>query len=277
MLKDILVNLPLEISTRDHVSEFAVSFASQFGAHVTAMAHDIEPALQPSILGVFPNHIMMTARTEVKRLAEAAKDRFEQAAKRSDVSAQCLVSSAPLAVAAKSFGTSARRFDLAMVGQPKEEILSPENMFIETALFDSGRPLVVIPYIHQGSAKIERIAVCWDGGRAAARALADALPLLQKAKVVDVLVVTSENPKSNEVTGADIAHHLARHQLPVTLRELADNSLDVGNTILNFAADNATDLLVMGGYGHWRLREFILGGATRTILNSMTVPTFLSH
>lgn len=277
MLKDVIVNIPTESTERDHVSAFAVSLAEQFSSHLTGVVYALEPALHPSAFGIFPNHIVQAACAEIERLAEAARDRFDQAAKRAGMSAESLKLSATLPGAAQSFGSSARRFDLAILGQPKDEFLSPEALFIQAALFDSGRPLIVVPYIHQGPARLDRIVVCWDGGRAAARALADAMPLLRKAKSVDLVLVTSERPKSDEINGVDIAQHLARHDLPVTLRELAGNAMDVGNTILNYAADNSVDLIVMGGYGHWRLREFILGGTTRTLLGSMTVPTFMSH
>src|SRR4051794_34027883 len=221
MLKDVLVNLPIENTTRDAVTEFSVSLAGQFGAHLTAMAYDIKPPLQPSILGVLPNDIVLNARAEMKRLAEAAKERFDQAVKRSGVSGESHVTSAYLPEAAQLIGSRARRFDLSLIQQAKEKVLSAENMLIEAALFDSGRPVIIVPYIHQGPGKLDRITVCWDGSRAAARALGDAMPLLRRAKSVDVVVVTTEAPKSDEISGADIAQHLARHQLEVTLRQIS--------------------------------------------------------
>jgi nucleotide-binding universal stress UspA family protein len=133
----------------------------------------------------------------------------------------------------------------------------------------------MVPYIHKDGLKLDRVMVCWDGSRPAARAVADAMPLLTRAGQVDVAIV--EQAKSDEMPGADVAEHLARHGLKVTVQRIARGDLDVKDVLLNYAADSAADLVVMGGYGHSRMREFILGGVTRGMLASMTVPTLLAH
>jgi len=117
--------------------------------------------------------------------------------------------------------------------------------------------------------------VCWDGSRPAARAVADAMPLLTRAGQVDVVIV--ERAKSDEMAGADVAEHLARHDLNVTVQRIARGDLAVKDALLNYAADSAGDMIVMGVYGHSRMRDFILGGVTRGMLASMTLPTLLSH
>ena len=119
--------------------------------------------------------------------------------------------------------------------------------------------------------------ICWDGSRAAARAVADALPFLQKAKQVEVVIVSEKPAKTDEVPGADLGQHLARHGLTVDIKHITSPDIDVPSTILSHAADSDADMLVMGGYGHSRLREFILGGTTRGLLESMTVPVLMSH
>ena len=98
-----------------------------------------------------------------------------------------------------------------------------------------------------------------------------------RAKAVDVVIVASERPKSDEIAGADIGQHLARHGLNIEVKRIVATDTDVTNTLLSHAADSAADFIVMGGYGHSRLREFILGGVTRGILASMTVPALMSH
>ena len=152
-----------------------------------------------------------------------------------------------------------------------------EELIVEGALFASGRPVVVVPYIQKTGLKLDRVMVCWDASRTAARAIADAMPLLARAKAIDVVIVASERPKSDEIPGADIGQHLARHGLKVEVKRIVATDTDVANTILSHAADTSADFIVMGGYGHSRLREFILGGATRGILSSMTVPVLMSH
>jgi nucleotide-binding universal stress UspA family protein len=119
--------------------------------------------------------------------------------------------------------------------------------------------------------------VAWDAGRNAARAIADALPFLAKAKAIDVVIVASERPKSDEVPGADIGQHLARHGLKVDVKRIVATDTEIADTLLSHAADTGADFMVMGGYGHSRLREFVLGGATRGVLSSMTIPVLMSH
>ena len=152
-----------------------------------------------------------------------------------------------------------------------------DGLIVEAALFDSGRPMLVVPYIQRNGLRLDRILLCWDGSRSSARAVADALPFLRRAKAVEVVTVASEPAKSDEMRGADIAHHLARHGVKVELKRIVTAETDVASTILSHAADSSADFLVMGGYGHSRLREFILGGVTREILASMTVPVLMSH
>ena len=179
--------------------------------------------------------------------------------------------------AADAFGAMARRFDLSVVAQGEPAKIAPEEVIVEGALFGSGRPVVVVPYIQKGGIKFERALVAWDASRSAARAVADAMPFLAKAQAIDVVIVASEQPKSDEVPGADIGHHLARHGLKVEVKRIVATDTDVANTLLSHAADTAAELMVMGGYGHSRLREFVLGGATRGILSAMTIPVLMSH
>jgi nucleotide-binding universal stress UspA family protein len=175
------------------------------------------------------------------------------------------------------FAALARRFDLSVVAQGEPGKVAPDEVIVEGALFGSGRPVVVVPYIQKTGVSLERVMVAWDASRSAARAVADALPLLAKARTIDVVIVASERPKSDEIPGADIGQHLARYGLNVEVKRIVATETDVANTLLSHAADTSADFIVMGGYGHSRLREFILGGVTRGILASMTVPALMSH
>jgi len=126
---------------------------------------------------------------------------------------------------------------------------------------------------------LDRIVCCWDGSRAAARAINDALPLLQKARTVELLIVTNNKKTGNgrEIRGVEIGSHLARHGIKVEVEILPAADIDVANVILSRVAECSASMIVMGGYGHSRVREFILGGATRGVLTTMTVPVFISH
>jgi nucleotide-binding universal stress UspA family protein len=137
--------------------------------------------------------------------------------------------------------------------------------------------MIVVPYIQNGGLKLDRVMICWDGSRPATRAIADAMPFLARSAAIDVVIVASGREKSDEIPGVDIGEHLARHGLDVEVERLSAIKGDVPDTILSHAADAEADLIVMGGYGHSRLREFILGGVTRGILRTMTVPVLMAH
>jgi nucleotide-binding universal stress UspA family protein len=198
-------------------------------------------------------------------------------AQRSGVSIETRVETTSFGAAADIFGQFARRFDLSIVGQANPDVVGPQNLVIEAALFQSGRPVVVVPYIQKTGLTLDRVLMCWDAGSQAARAIADALPFLHRAKAIEVVTVATEPLKSHDVPGADIARHLARHDLKVDLKRIVRGGVDVADTILSYAADVSADFIVMGGYGHSRLREVILGGTTRGLLSSMTIPTLMSH
>jgi nucleotide-binding universal stress UspA family protein len=135
---------------------------------------------------------------------------------------------------------------------------------------------VIVPYIQKDGFSTKRVMVCWDGSKSAARAIADALPILRGANQIDVVTI-DHTDRRNVLPGVQIAEHLARHELRVNLRTVVAPECDVASALLSEAADSETTFMVMGGYGHSRLREFVLGGVTREILQSMTVPVLMAH
>jgi nucleotide-binding universal stress UspA family protein len=190
----------------------------------------------------------------------------------------------------------ARYADLVAMRQADPRDTSPASGgLVEAVLLGAGRPVLVVPYAGRFADIGRRVVVAWNASREAARALNDALPLLEHAEKVIVLAVNpgrvggdDEPPPATTraVFGiggqgswpaADIAHHLARHGVQAEASYTISDEIDVGNAILSRAADLGVDLIVMGGYGHSRTRELVLGGATRTILESMTVPVLMSH
>ena len=276
MIKDIVVNLSVDPS-RDVAGNYAISLAEAFGAHLAAVAFSYEPVIPPTIMGSIPASFIDEQREQNDKAASDALARFDEAARRAGISFESRALAASLAGGADMFGRFARRFDIAVVGQAEPNAVAPEELIVEGALFGSGRPVLVVPYIQKGGLTLNRVMVAWDGSRNAARAVADAMPIFGKAKQVDVVVVGNDKGKSDEIPGADIAQHLARHDLKVDLKRIVATDTDVANTLLSHAADTSADFIVMGGYGHSRLREFILGGATRGILSAMTVPVLMSH
>jgi len=278
MIKDIVLHL----STRTNhpgTLDYAVSVARAFGAHLAGVAFALDPIVPPA-MGVgdaVPPAWIDEQRAQAKAAADAAVAAFEEAARRDGISAESRCLDASLAGAATLFGEIARRFDLSIVRQAEPAAGPLEELIVEAALFESGRPVLVVPYVRKEPLRLDRVMVCWDGSRSAARALGDAIPLLGRAKAVEVVSVLGDRGKSDEIPGADIAAHLARHDLEVDVARIPPIESDVMDAILSHAADAGTDLLVMGGYGHSRLREFILGGVTRGILKTMTVPCLMSH
>jgi nucleotide-binding universal stress UspA family protein len=276
MLKDILVNLTPN-QPQDPAADYAISLAAAFGSHLTGLAFALEPAIPASAMGGMAGDVIDAAIAESEQHAKDAVARFDAAAKKQGLLSETRRITALLADAANRFGQIARHFDVSVVMQPDPDSRTDSDLFVESALFGSGRPVVVVPYIQKEPVKLDHIVCCWDGSKTAARAIGDALPLLARAKTVELLIVTSPGDDVHEEAGADMAAHLARHKLNVTLQRISSGNIDVGNAILSYAADRNADFLVMGGYGHSRWREFLLGGVTRQILSSMTVPALMSH
>jgi len=275
MIKDIVVNLGL--GAHDPAGDYAVSVADAFKAHLLGVAFVYDPVIPGSVMGGIPAEFIEAQRAESTKQAQAAIARFEKAAKSAGISVESRVENASSAGAANRLAQLARRFDISIVGQPEHDKPLPEEIIAEGVLFESGRPVIVVPFIQKAGLKLDRVIAGWDGSRAATRAIADAMPFLEKAKQVDVVIVAGDRGKSDEVPGADLGQHLARHGVKVDVKRLTSPDIDVASTILSYAADSSADLLVMGGYGHSRLREFVLGGATRGIMHAMTLPTLMSH
>jgi nucleotide-binding universal stress UspA family protein len=173
----------------------------------------------------------------------------------------------------------ARYADLAILGQIDPDDAAGGRLRPERVALGSGRPALIIPYIGAPDGFGQRILVAWDASREAARAVNDALPLLERAKAVAVLTVNPVRRQfgHGDEPGADIALHLARHGVKVEVQRIEGSETDTGNAILSHLATEGSDLLVMGCFAHSRLRELVLGGATRTILEEMTVPVLMSH
>jgi nucleotide-binding universal stress UspA family protein len=275
MIKDIVVNIGL--GSKDPAGLYAISMAEAFEAHVLGVAFAYEPLIPGAAMGGIPPEFIESQRSEADKNARQATARFEQAASRAGVSAETLILNASISGAAEKLGRMGRRFDLVVLGQASHDQPMPEVEIDEGVLFECGRPVIFVPFIQKGGMQLNNVMVAWDGSRAATRAIADSLPLLKKAKQVEVVVIGNKPPKSDEVPGADLGQHLARHGLKVTVKRLTASDIDVASTLLSYAADKATDMIVMGGYGHSRLREFVLGGATRGLLEAMTVPVLMSH
>lgn len=177
-------------------------------------------------------------------------------------------------------GLQARYSDIVVLGQTNRDEPTPSLLpdFPEYVVLNSGRPVLIIPYTGDFTSLGKRPLISWNASRESTRAVTDAIPILKRADLVQVVIF---NPKvqpdaHGEQPGADIALFLARHGVKVEI-SVHKTSTDIGNALLSLAHDLDSDMIVMGGYGHSRLREMIMGGVTKTVLESMTVPIFMSH
>lgn len=172
-----------------------------------------------------------------------------------------------------------RYADLLVVGQSQADDATQPGGIPEAVALASGRPVLVVPFIGVERPVGQVVMLCWNASRESARAATDALPILKAAQTVIVLVVEpTVTPEGHgEEPGADVSTWLARHGVKVTVQRDVAPDGDVGSIILSRAADHDVDLIVMGLYGHSRLREMVLGGVSRTMLSAMTVPVLMAH
>jgi nucleotide-binding universal stress UspA family protein len=225
----------------------------------------------------------IVAEAEKRQRAEAAQQAEREfragLARHSGVRTEWRVSAQDALAAVR---LHARYADLLVVGQPLPAGDDTDGLlrgFAEELVLTVGRPVLLVPYAGRFPEVGDRVLLAWNAGREAARAVTDALPLLTRAGDVQVVVFDPDRGTGDhgEEPGADIGLYLARHGVKVTIARQVGTGLNVGEQILSRAADISADLIVMGAYGHSRTRELILGGATRTLLESMTVPVLMSH
>jgi nucleotide-binding universal stress UspA family protein len=274
MLRDAIAGLGFEADF-DPGRDFALSLAKELDLHVLGAAFALVPVYPATTpMELFGADYISAYRKETELAAKRAIGHCARATKALGVKSATRVIKATVAEAGREFAKVARHFDLAILNQPKEKQWEVEQI-VETTLFESGRPIVVVPYVYTGSVILDHATVCWDGSRAAARAVADAMPLLKRSQKVDILTVRTDS--RDDFSSADMEGHFARHGVTAWGISLRSEKGQEANTILNHAADAGTNLIVMGGYGHNRFREFVLGGVTRELLKSMTAPVLMSH
>jgi nucleotide-binding universal stress UspA family protein len=280
MIKDILVLVPTERPGRP-VIDASISLAATFGAHLDALAAGYISASTAYVMdgaaGAAVASVFEMEQERATQRAAAALEIFEAEARNAGIKYKCHPLEFMPADAADAIGAAARLSDLSVVLQPMSEYETFDNTLPKEILFRSGGPVLFVPHIFRGAFKAKRIGICWDGSRLAARALRDAQPFLEQA---DALLAISINGADNVPPYAStdrLAKHLARAGLPIESVDLTASRSEIQPSILSLAADESLDMLVMGGYGHSRLQEGLLGGVTRAMLQAMTVPTLMTH
>ncbi len=276
--KTVLVHVDTDARSSVRV-ELAAQLAARNDAHLIGL-HAFAPLRAPPYVRVeMGEELARLESRAAERLAADLALQFHDAARRAGIAAPEWRTSRR--DAAEAFSLHARYADLVVLGQysPDEEAGSVDADFPEIVALQSGRPVLLVPYAGVFDTVGQRILIAWNASREATRAITDALPLLRRAASVVVLAVNAPQGAADDgwAPGADCALFLARHGVVVEASSDPAVDIDVGNYLLSRASDLGADLIVMGAYGHHRLRELVLGGVTRTIVRHMTVPVLLAH
>ncbi|MCU0791083.1 MAG: universal stress protein [Nitratireductor sp.] len=250
-----------------------------FGAHVTGIHAEPSPAAHVAVLAGDLVSVDEGAIEASRARMERVRTIFNDLCRREGISHDFRGMETFSGDSATASLASANAADLVVVQQADPDEI--ETMFadLETLLFDSGRPVLVLPYVNTAPVDPKHVVIAWKPTKEAARAVFDALPLLHRAESVEILVVDGkETPEhSAAMIAADIATALDRHGIRVNISNQISAGVPIGDVIENRVADTGVDLVVMGAYSHSPLRELLFGGVTRTLLKSMTVPVLMSH
>jgi nucleotide-binding universal stress UspA family protein len=277
--KTILVSLN-EVGRLSELVAAAVTLARETGAHVSGLY--VVPAVQvyPSVGFEAAPQVFEGNRSFFKENGARVKQAFEEAMRREGLSFDFHQVDAHTPVIADEVVASGRVADLVIVSTTNpEEITGVERDFVEQTVMALGRPVIVLPYKGKATVSLNEVIIGWNGGREAARATFDALPLLKKAGKVRVVRIDPQKDPSlrGSVAGADLAEALARHGVRAEAQGYPTDGQDEGQALMRCAEDSGAGLIVMGAYGHSRLAEFIFGGATRFVLNRLVCPVLMSH
>ena len=276
--KDILLTLtsypdPTPVSVLDD----AISIAATFGAHLAALSCEVHVQIPGHFLSGSVANIPGIIAGEAEKSRRSAREllsAFDAAAEKAGVPHETIVERCPTFEVPELLVDYARLRDLTIVPVPE----SYDQWSAETVIFGSGRPTLILPETPRSRPfELGTAVVAWDFGRAAARAVSDALPLLEHAKKVRVVTISNEKVLDTKHSAEELAKNLARHGIDVVL-EIADaGGRRIGEVLEAYALSHKADVLVMGAYGHARWREFILGGATKSLLSRPPLPILLSH
>lgn len=278
-IKTIAVSL-VDIERQDAVMSAAFSLAAAHDAHLLGVY--VVPSANvitvPASFGAMSADMNNSQHFEDR--LDDVKARFEDAARKHDVRAEWRRADGDTGLLASAMLKHAAYADLIVTGQVNDNTSNTiEPDFVERLLLESGRPVLVIPNMGKFKSVGTNVIVGWNATREAMRAAFDAIPVMKNAKRVELLWANArdEPEVAGDLPGAELAAVLARHDIKVFARSISATGLAPADALLNEAADNGADLIVIGAYGHSRLREFVFGGVTRSLLQNMTAPVLMSH
>jgi nucleotide-binding universal stress UspA family protein len=279
-IKDILFPMiSYPTPTETGTIETAVGLAGSLGAHISGLTFELDIR---SPVGLYAHPVNVGGILAAERAKSTANARdlvaaFDDIAARRNVLHERSVEHCPPIEVGQHIVAYARLRDLSVF--PVNSADPDQRSLAEEVMFESGRPVLLLP---EGTSRelptsFDTIAVAWDHSRQATRAVADALPLLQAAKRVHVVTVVDEKRLAKPRSGVELSKHLARHGVDVAFEEVYAKGRPIGDTLEAYSIERRVDLLVMGAYGHSRVREFILGGATNSVLTRPFAWTLVSH
>jgi nucleotide-binding universal stress UspA family protein len=275
MIKDVMV--PVDGNAADDARLAAANqIAEAFHSQITGLFLNVLPMLivpEDGVGAARAAELLEKARAAADRIEARLTERLARLQKPMQLRRFDILKEAVGDVAARE----ARTADAFVALRPNGALSEPEHL-VEGVLFGSGRHIFLVPGRKPAKVTFDRVLVAWNGSRESARALAEARPYLHKAKAAVVVVVDDEPPTEGQaVLGKDAVEHLKHHHIKATLHHARLQDHDVGKTLVAEARRLQADLIVMGGYGHSRLREFLLGGATYELLHKAPVPLLLAH
>lgn len=264
----------------DVAIDFALALASEHEAHVIGLHAEIISSVPLVAPMEIPDPVAVQALQDMAHSeAVQIKEVFSSKAHLGGTSFEWRSFASSVGYASQPLMESARSSDLIIAVQPDPAKLSDAHVDVESFLFESGRPVLMIPYIFKQPKPIKRVLIAWNGSKEAARATFDAMPFLKAADAVEIFTVdpVEANGETPVLTGAEIAATLTRHGIKVELVSALSADKSASQVIENRLSDSSIDLLVMGAYTHSRLWQMIFGGTTKTLLQSMTALTLLSR
>lgn len=275
-LKDITVIV--DTSGERRAVSVAAELARISDAHLTGIALAIDPIVPLyTVAAPIPTDFIVAAHEQGIDDANAALAAFDAIGTAAGVTTERRLAES-LSGDFSGVVRNAILTDLVVVGQDDPDHAQPlRPALIEALLFQAGLPTLMTPYSGARGFRTDKALIAWNGSAQAARALRAAMPLLTLSKSVIVAIVDEGAPPSNEAQGADVGAYLARHGLTVEVRTVANAHEGAGASLLNLAVDEDASWLVMGAYGHSRIRQFLLGGVTRHVLAGATIPVLMAH
>ena len=271
-----IVNL-VDLDGKRISTEYALDLASVTGSHVTGLATTVDPILPGYFGSPLPAEYLEITAKRSEETVNKALDEFNKLAENFDVRVEARAIKMISGGAVDPLLVNCRMTDLIVIGQDNPDNPEPmRDLIIESMLFDSGIPVLIVPYIFNSKFSRKHAMIAWDGSKTAVRAIHASIPLLEYFEKTTVVMV-QHNEQSDSQLGTDLANYLARHNAKVLVQTIKKPQVNTSSAILNYISDESVDLVIMGGYGHSRMRELILGGVTKGMLDSMTVPILMAH